>query len=243
MWGAETFEGPVVWVGRSVAQTHAFISTRVLQAGIRFLTEHPGVAVVAPTGIRAVLRVRLTDAVPRTKAEQRRGLAELDPNRHAEPQAQLAQLRVSVMQSDEIMMTRVRPPGLDTLAFVHVAGGEKAIRGLRGDGAAFKVCSRHVEEPDAVGLQALVSRHLQSVSALEPKRANLREAERRPGRFQRPPWAPPALRGPATDVSPESPVHTNNTLFRAPLQGGLAAANRLALNRVQGDDDEHQGKT
>lgn len=200
---------------------------------------------VAPTGIRAVLRVRLTDAVPRTQPEQRRGLTELDPDRHVEPQAELAQLRVSVMQSDEIMMTRVQPLGLDTLAFVHVAGGEKVIRGVRGDGAAFKVCFRHVEEPDAVGLQASASRHRQFVSALEPKRANLREAEGRPGGFRRPPRGPPALRGAAADVSHESPVHTNDMLFRAPLQGSLAAADRLALNRVHGDDDddEHQGQT
>lgn len=150
MWGAETFVRPVVWVSRSVAQTHTFIFTRVLQAGIGFLTEHPGVAMVAPAGVRAVLQARLTDAVPRTKAEQRRGLTELGPDRHVEPQAQPAQLRISVMQSHEIMMARVQPLGLDMLAFVRVVGGEQLIRGVRGDGAAFEVCFWHLEEPDTV---------------------------------------------------------------------------------------------
>lgn len=141
MWRTETFICSVVRICGSIAQTDSFVFARAIQTGIGLFAEPPRVAVVASTVVRAFPRACLTNTVPRTKSQQRGGLTKLRSNRHIEPQAKPAQLRVSLVQSDEVVMTRVEPLGLDRLPFFYIVGEKKLIFHLFARGTAFKVLS------------------------------------------------------------------------------------------------------
>lgn len=241
MWRTQTLVCSVVWICGSIAQTDSFVFTRVIQTSIRLFTEPPRVVVVASTVVCAFPAACLTNTVPRTKPKQRRTLTKLCFNRHVEPQAELAQLHVFIMQSDEVMMTRDEPLGLNSLTFIHIVGEKKLILYLSIYGTAFKVFFWHIEQSDAIWLQCFISRHQQFVSMLQLKWAYLWEVERLSGWLLYP-LRIPTLRNAPTDVSYESPIHLDCVLFKVPFKWSLSVANCLAVDHVDSHKDDNQMK-
>lgn len=214
---AQAFVRSEVGICGSIAQTDSFVFTGVIQTSIRLFTKPPRVVAVAPAMVCAVPVACLANTGARAKSEQRGSLAELRPDGHVEPQAEPAQLRVPIVQGDEVALTRDEPLGLNLLALVYVAGEQELILPPSTHRAAFKVVFRHVEEPDAVRLERFVGGHQQFVSVLQLKRAYLREAERSSG-WLLSPWRGPTLGDAPADVSHEGPVHSDRALLNVPLK-------------------------
>ena len=160
----------MVCIAGSIAQTNAFVSTRVVQTRVKLLTQLPGVVLVAPTAVRLVPGAGLTNTVPRAKANERGTLTMLPPHGHVEPQAQLAEQHVALVHGDKVVEARGQPP-----AGVHQRPPRPPLPG--GDGAALEAVLRDVGQPDAVRPEGLVGGHEQSVSVLQLKGAHLGEGE------------------------------------------------------------------
>lgn len=239
-WRTQTFVGRLARTCCSVAQTHSFVSTGVLQTRVRLLTEGSRMLVVAVAAVCSVSGAALARAVARAEAEQRWGLAQLRFDRHVESQAQLAQLRrVIAMHTDEVVVTWGELRLIHRLTIRHVVR-EKESSG--GGGAALEFLPGHVEQPDTVRPQGGVGRHQQWVTMLQLERADLWKVEKcRSLRLARS-WQleAPTICSIVANVPRQRPAHWDYVRLGAPLERRLLRANRLAADAVDDSAGNNQ---
>ena len=226
----------MTWIGGGMAQTHPLVDTRVVQTGVERLAERPRVVQVASTAVGILPRSCPARAAPRAQPHQGGALTQVLLHRHVEPQSQPAQLGVPLVQSHEITIAGDKPPRFDPLPPSQAVGKQRLT--FRRSRAAPEVVRGHVEEDEAVRLQARVGGHQQCVSTLQLQRAQLGEAvSRRPGGVLA--LDRPTLGLVRAQALSERQLDLDCPRLGMPVQRAWAAAGRLAVGRVSKTADEH----